>query len=236
MSGTNNLYSLARDKDAKAYRLEFDHSLRKIEFEKNIIWDLFPYKIKNRDLFYQRNHPKQLNPESLRYSDYWDKFEKKCIEGEWINDEGTWVFMMPKLFYYINCVTIIGNVSGDETKRREIQPDLSSLEWILSSYGMLIDGFSGFEDDDEYTCNNLVYTLSKGIDLDEYDVKKLDKGCYNNKGELKVYVDPWEYLTRFYLVDNHRGNLGSALYYNSKQDRWIVTGKLYSCRYDINFC
>ena len=59
------------------------------EGKKFEIVDLFPYKIKNRELFYDRDHP-TLDPSSYAYDTYWDKHEKRVIEGHWVNDEGTW--------------------------------------------------------------------------------------------------------------------------------------------------
>ena len=63
---------------------------------------IFPYQIKDVNLFYHRNHPINLHPKSFQFKKYWDDFTRKCIEGNWVNDKGTWVYMMPKLFFYFN--------------------------------------------------------------------------------------------------------------------------------------
>jgi hypothetical protein len=54
--------------------------------------DLFPYKIKNRELFYDRDHPVNISPESFEYEIYWNSKLKNYLEGRWVDDEGTWVF------------------------------------------------------------------------------------------------------------------------------------------------
>ena len=201
-----------------ARQVEFDHSVREISAGDLKDYDLFLYKMKDRELFYQRDHYKNISPESFTFENYWNDFWKRCLEGEWINDKGTWVYFMPKLFYYVNYVKIIGNEEGDEDSRTEMSPDLSSLEWLQYSYLLLCDGFSGFEEDDIYTCNKLVWRLANGFFINKYQRKKLEN-CYQPNGELKIYVDPWEYLTRFYLVDNPSDKpLGKALYENSREN------------------
>ena len=59
--------------------------------------DIFPYKIKNVNNFYFRDHPINLNPDLPAYKEYWKPQIKDCIVGKWINDNGTWVFMFPAL-------------------------------------------------------------------------------------------------------------------------------------------
>lgn len=198
--------------------------------EDKLVVDLFPYKVKERDRFYHRDHPENVHPESLTYEKYWLDFLKDCIEGKWIEDaDGTWVYMMPKLFFYINYVIIL-----DEDRKR-IQPDLCDLEWIFFTYFLCLDGFSGFEDDDKYTCNTLVYkhTMSKDqtltkeerkkYELNEIEFNNIPKSCFSKKtGELKEYVDPWTYLTRTYLIDDPRGPLGQPLYENQRRNGFIL--------------
>lgn len=198
--------------------------------EDQIVVDLFPYKVKNRNLFYFRDHPKNLHPDSDEYNEYWYNFLENCIEGKWIQDEdGTWVYMTPKLFYYINYVYILNK------KRKRIHPDLCDLEWIYFSYFLGLDGFSGFEDDDKYTCHRLVGRHFQSLDatlspeernrhkLSPIEYEKIPKSCYNKEGELKEYVHPWHYLTRTYLIDDPRDRpLGRALYDNQRRNTIIL--------------
>jgi hypothetical protein len=185
---------------------------RYIEYENgDFAVDLFPYKIKNRENFISRDHPVNLNPNSFRYKQYWEDFLKLCLEGKWVNDEGTWVFMMPKLFFYINYVVL-----SDEERNR-INPRLRDNEWIAFTYFLCSEGFSGFEGDDKYTCNKYVGKLQKGEILQKFEQKALDEDPFvkNEFGEYKEYVDPWTYLTETYLITDKRDRpLGQPIYSN----------------------
>lgn len=192
--------------------------------------DMFPYKVKGRDKFYHRNHPQNLNPDSYKFITYWEDFIKKCVEGLWIKDDnGVWVYMMPKLFYYVNYVRIL------DKDRRKIHPDLCDLEWIYFSYFMCLDGFSGFEEDDTYTCHRLVERVENSLDkrytekeremfaLSPIELTKIPDSCYSKEtGKLKKFIDPWEFLTRTYLIDDPRGKLGQPLYENKRKNGLIL--------------
>lgn len=185
---------------------------RYVEYENgDFAVDLFPYKIKNRDNFIFRDHPVNLNPNSFRFKQYWEDFLKLCLEGKWVNDEGTWVFMMPKLFFYINYVVL-----SDEERNR-INPRLRDNEWIAFTYFLCSEGFSGFEGDDKYTCNKYVGKLQRGELLQKFEQKALDEDKFvkTESGEYKQYVDPWVYLTETYLITDKRDKpLGQPIYSN----------------------
>lgn len=200
--------------------------------EDKLVVDLFPYKVQERNRFYHREHPQGLHPESLAFEKYWMSFLKNCIEGMWVEDaNGTYIYMMPKLFFYINYVEILSE------DRKKIKPDLCDLEWIFFTYFLCIDGFSGFENDNKYTCNWLIYRYNKSQDkklseeerkeyeLNEIEIKSIPESCYV-KGEkvpmFKEFVMPWEYLTRTYLIDDPRGPLGHPLYENQRDNGFIL--------------
>lgn len=109
--------------------------------------------------------------------------------------------------------------------RKKIFPRLRDNEWIFGSYFMLIDGFSGFEDDPDYTCHFLVDAINRGVELDSIQLSRLPESCRKENGELKTFIDPWHYLTRFYLLENPRGPLGRPLYQNDRKNGCII-----SCR------
>jgi hypothetical protein len=192
--------------------------------------DLFPYKIKNRELFYDRNHPINISPESFEYEIYWSSKLKNYLEGRWIDDEGTWVFMPPKLDFYINYVVIV------DEERRKIKPRLRDNEWILGTYDLCSEGFSGFELDEEYTCHDIVarledieYRKKQGekniFELQKWEIDLLD-GSPNVKksdGTYKKYINAWDYLTEHYLLTRKKDHpLGKALYENNKYDEMIL--------------
>jgi len=201
--------------------------------------DLFPYKIKNRELFYDRTHPKNLNPYSNSYSNYWSQFLRKSIEGKWVEDtdkdgNSTWVFMPPKMFFYINYIKI------PDENRRPIKPRLRDNEWIIFTYFFIMDGFSGFEGDEIYTCNNLVKKLEdyeaavddkdkKKLQLEKWEKKWLeeDPTVINKKTKkYKRYVDPWIYLTEHYLINHNRNKpLGLPMYHNNRQNAMLLASR-----------
>lgn len=182
---------------------------------KNETYSMFPYQIKDRELFYEfKKHPQNLHPNSIPYKKYWTKQLKRSVEGYWVNDNGTWVFMMPKLYFYINMSRIIDTDKKNKS-RKKINPRLRDIEWIMFTYLLCCQGFSGFQDDDEYTCNTYVKQLEDGDLLSEYEKSYITDNCYNSKGKLKTYINAWEYLTKHYLVDHPAEKpLGRPLYDN----------------------
>ena len=189
--------------------------------------DLFPYKIKNRELFYDRDHPENIAPESFEYESYWEERLKNYLEGRWVNDEGTWVYMPPKLDFFINYVPIV------DENRRKIMPRLRDNEWIMSYYGLCAEGFSGFELDEEYTCNELVqkweeYQKDNKKELKGYELSQLEASPYvkTKTGEYKKYINAWEYLTEHYLLTHKKDfPLGKAIYENNKYDEMILASR-----------
>jgi hypothetical protein len=192
--------------------------------------DLFPYKIQNRELFYDRNHPVNISPESFEYELYWGERLKNYLEGRWVYDVDTWVFMPPKLDFYINYVIIV------DEDRKKIPPRLRDNEWIMSYYDLCAEGFSGFELDEEYTCHELVGKIEKiqrqkeqgdknPDEIKEFEKKILDSSTtiLREDGTYKKFIPAWEYLTEHYLI-THKAEkpLGSALYENNKSDEMIL--------------
>ena len=192
--------------------------------------DLFPYKIQNRELFYDRNHPIGISPESFEYEFYWGQKLKNYLEGRWVFDVDTWVYMPPKLDFYINYMIIV------DEDRKKIPPRLRDNEWIMSYYDLCAEGFSGFELDEEYTCHELVGKMElierqiqqgdKNPDeIKEFERKILDASTTVKKkdGTYKKYINAWEYLTEHYLIINKSNQaLGKALYENNKSDEMIL--------------
>lgn len=184
--------------------------------------DLFPYKIKDPNNFYFRNHPVGLNPNTFRYKAYWKSFEKHCLEGKWINDNGTWVYLMPKLFFYLNYVLI------SDKDRNTTHPRLMDNVIIMFTYFLCCEGFSGFDGDDEITCNKYVGRLAKGEKLQDFEKEALEKSTGTKKanGEYKRYVEPWEYLTETYLITNKKDKpLGNPIYDNGYYNGMLLCAR-----------
>lgn len=182
---------------------------------------LFPYQIKKIENFYHRNHPKNTHPDSVKFKTYWKDFTKRMIEGVWIDDEGTWVYMMPKLFFYVNYPLIA------DRKRNETQPDLRDNEWILFSYFLCCEGFSGFELDEEYTCHELINRYEQDPEsLNFIEINKIPESAIKPGGGYKKYINAWDYLTRHYLLDHPTNKpLGQPLYQNELYNACILSAR-----------
>lgn len=190
--------------------------------EKNQKVNLFPYQIKQVKNFYYRDHPSDVHPDSVKYKNYWKSFLKYSIEGLWVNDEGVWVYMPPKLFFYVNYL----NITLEKSRKMSF-PDLRDNEWIIFTYLLCVDGFSGFEDDDDYTCNDLIKKYEDDPEsMDVVELGKISSHCRNKNGDFKKYINPWYYLTKYYLLDNPKEKpLGRALYENSFKNGMILTAR-----------
>lgn len=189
--------------------------------KKHVVHSLFPYQIKDINNFYYRNHPVGLHPQSPGFKRYWNPFLKYIIEGRWVDDNGTWVYMMPKLFFYANYAKIANK------DREEIHPDLRDNEWIIFTYMLCVEGFSGFELDEEYTCHVSVkkYEEDKGS-LDAVELSKIPESAKHKNGGYKKYVEAWDYLTTHYLIDHKPDKpLGHALYDNQRYNACIMTAR-----------
>lgn len=191
-----------------------------VEDQQATLVDLAPYRVKNIENFYFRDHPENLNPYTPRYKKYWGDFAVKCVEGAWVNDEGTWYWMPPVAVLLCNYLII------EDEKKNPIKAHFRDLERIQSRYYACCDGFSGFRGDDRYTCNHLVKKHKEGT-LEQVQLKKITKDCYiSGTDQFKEYVDPWTYLMRTYLIDDVRKKpLGVALYDNPIQNRMVMGGR-----------
>ena len=175
--------------------------------------DLFPYKIKSRENFYFRDHIPVKRDNEAEAIEYAQETARRIVEGHWLNDEGTWFWLMPKLYYYVNTGTVL--IENEKKSKFPDFPHLRDNELIFFSYLLCCDSFSGFEDDPDYTCNLGVKLIEEGAELSASEIGGLSKYCLKPNREYKKYIDPWEYITYVYTVGNPRGYpLGRALYEN----------------------
>lgn len=205
--------------------MDFDGPLRPVR--------IFPelYRIKD---FLVKEHP-VYHPDTQAYKKYWEKQERRCIEGMWGRDmkdgQGGYRYMPGCLYYYVNFCEIADEDDKGNTVAN-IRPLLRDVEWMFAYAWTAARGFSGFAEDDEYTCCDLVQKIErKGEEsLSSKDLRKLRKikaNLVKPDGSFKVYKDPVEYL-----YGTHEDRLGLALYDNDAQNLfWLGsrgTGKSYS--------
>jgi len=190
-------------------------------------------KIANRKNFIIKEIP-TLNPASRKYLTYWTEQKKRCVNGFWSIDEAgidvdisqeqpefpqssNWRYMPPVCYFYVNFGTILvkkrGAASGAKIPAR---PNLDDVEWEFNYNWMEARGFSGFEFDEEYSCN--LFLLHDLTD-DELIQRCLDKNgdridyLYSNffkpNGERKKWVATREYIRKLFPK-----NMGRAIYAN----------------------
>lgn len=167
---------------------------------------LFP-KINNLQGIIVKEHP-TLHPDSKAYLDYWRDQKKKCIEGLWYEDlKDQWRYCYGPLYFYANMGTII-RTDHKSKSRKKSRPFIRDVEWIIFTDYIIARGFSGFEDDDEYSSN---YAISYN------DTDNLTPNCYNKSGKLKTFISPLENLHRL-----HSKPLGRPLYENEASNVFVL--------------
>jgi hypothetical protein len=175
--------------------------------------------------FLIKDHP-EYHPATKDYIDYWEEHEKRCIEGLWGVDknkttkEGGWRFCPPQLYYYVN-FCVIEDEDESTNSVEIIIPKLRDIEWIFFTNWLICRGFSGFENDDEYTSSYIIKKLEEGKELNPKDRKKLKSlvHIYKKDGSYKKYIDPREYLYK-----THSKILGVPLYENdAKNMLWLAS-------------
>lgn len=185
-------------------------------------------RINNRKNFLVSDIP-AYHPESLDYFSYWQTQKRRCIEGFWSVDDSTvsinanlpldtevksdmWRWMPGNLYFYVNFGTIMHKPEGSPktAPKKQIRPFLRDVEWEFFYNLAEARGFSGFSDDQEYSCHR---------DLDTTDEEVLDyhPSCYNAKGELKKYMPARQYLRRLFTSP-----MGVALWENQALNLFML--------------
>lgn len=169
----------------------------------------FWIKIKNLKQ-YKTSIP-NFHPKDPKYLEYWKDQKKKLIEGMWgVEGENKFRYCPGILYGYGNFYTI--KETDQKTKGRlDIRPLIRDLEWHRAYNYLEAQGFSGFEEDDEISCDRAL------IDNELFDLIKMSlhrfeeryQNLFNSKGELKKYEPAREYLKRV-----HSKPLGRPLYFN----------------------
>jgi len=148
----------------------------------------------------------EFNPVSQYYErlTWWKEQKRRCIEGYWV--DGKWCPGV--LYFYINFWNI--EVEAREGSLGKVigTPWFRDLEWDKGYVMVEARGFSGFTNDDEYTCN--IAVLKKEELHNDGLLDLYIKNGYVRKQDLsKEYVPAREYLRKI-----HKGNLGKPLFQN----------------------
>lgn len=187
---------------------------------------LFPeiYDLKD---FLQKDHPHH-HPDSFKYIEYWEKQEKLCLEGKWGLDKdeernlGGYRYMPGFLYFYINMWTILHT---ERKQRVRFSPNLRDVEWILSYAWIKARGFSGFENDTEYSSHQaLLSDMSDEEIIREFvadpsnpEMEEMHMKNIFHEGKRKTYIDAFEYLKKTFDKP-----LGRPVYGNTAMNLMIL--------------
>jgi hypothetical protein len=179
---------------------------------------IFPF-IENRGNFLLGEIPNH-HPSSINYLKFWKEQKKRCIEGHWNIDSehstgNVWRWMPGNLYFYVNFGTILHKPEGSArtAAKKRIRPYLRDMEWAFFYNYMEARGFSGFVDDD-------VYTSCKDIELYESGFlvyENIHSSCFNNKGELKEFIDPRDYIRK-----KRDRSYGKPLFFNEANNLILI--------------
>lgn len=92
-------------------------------------------------------------------------------------------------------------------------------------------GFSGFEEDKEWTCNRLIDKIEKGIELtpkDEINLKNAT-GIFKEDGTYKKYIEAREYLNKTFDTP-----LGKPIYGNDLKSVFLLTSRALGKSYIVS--
>lgn len=197
--------------------------------------DIFP-TIYNNSNYRVKNIP-SYHPESMKFLSYWRTHRRRIFEGCWIPDtkeididlteelnyealtkkiKSNWRWIPPALYYYINFGTILHKPADAPrtAPKQKITPYLSDFELAFAYNWAEARGFSGFEDDLEYSCNNDIIEFQAGTILTPH------RTCYDSDNNLKKYVSPRKYLR---LLQSKP--LGRHLYFNEAENLMLLSAR-----------
>lgn len=152
----------------------------------------------------------KINPLSSNYEKFWfHTMKRKQIEGHWVEHNNEWKWLPGAIFQYVNLWTIELKQREGTSKGKVLgKPRLRDLEWIKGYVHAVARGFSGFKDDDVYTCHRILLDPDMETLL-PYLNTKTRSSLYNSKGELKQYKPALEYLYEY-----PKECLGKPLFHN----------------------
>jgi len=176
---------------------------------------VFPV-IKARENFLLKEIPSH-HPSSIKYLKFWKEQKKRCIEGFWAKDKGDneWRYMPPNLYFYVNFGTILHKPEGAArtASKQRIRPYLRDMEWAFFYNFIEARGFSGFKDDEEYSCCRDIKLAEKG----EIKHEAIHKTCFNKKGELKTFIPIRDYVRKLWGKP-----MGLPLYFNEARNMMLL--------------
>lgn len=140
--------------------------------------------IKIEDVSKWKKEIKIIHPEDPEYFAYWYEEKRRIIEGYWDEDFNGYRYMPAKLYFFVNHAALID--FDVHRTMNVIIPELWDLHWMYGYISLQSLGFSGFADDDRYTCDNRIREIKKNHDL-------IPQELLRSNGTFKEYISPLEY-------------------------------------------
>lgn len=201
-------------------------------------------RINNRDNFLIKNFP-VIHPKSIHYKTFWREQKRRVIEGFWSIDDSEvsidvaskvnpseyksdkWRYMPSNLYFYVNIGSIAHRPKGmpKTSPKIIIRPYLRDLEWEFFYNWAECRGFSGFMDDEEYSCNNLLKLeeitdeelMQESFDINGEIVDTIYNNFFNKEGKRKKYIEPKIGLRKLYNKP-----MGLALFNNEAKNLLVL--------------
>lgn len=155
---------------------------------------------------YLTNIPR-YHPDDPRYLMYWKGQKKILIEGMWGQESNGHRYCPGVLYGYGNFYTI-KETDHEKKSRFNMRPSIRDLEWHRAYNFLEAQGFSGFADDDEYSCDEALLDEKVLNFVKQVRPSRYDK-MLKPDGTLKTYITARECLKKL-----HDKPLGLPLYNN----------------------
>jgi hypothetical protein len=154
----------------------------------------------------------------IKYLKYWKEIKRKCIEGQWAEHNGEYKWLPGVQWFYTNFWSIELKKKGSKSNSKVLgKPYLRDIEWIKGYVYSTARGFSGFENDEEFSCHRVLIQEDREFIIDSWkdsdDFKHIVPTLYRSNGELKEYKESLKYLYEY-----KSSNLGKPLYYNEAKN------------------
>jgi hypothetical protein len=164
----------------------------------------------------------RMNPLGVKYKRWWKEEKKKSIEGYWVEHDGLWKYVSGPLYFFVNFWKILLTPKNSKTTNKRLGiPFLRDLEWIKSFVYEEARGFSGFTEDDEFSCHRLLEMIDPNLEPDRFEEFLMEYGnpdlirssLLKRDGTYKKYVPARDYLRLYF-----KKNLGKPQYFNMKSN------------------
>ena len=170
-------------------------------------------KIENLKGILAHFKPMLYHPDDPRWTSSNRVLKKKMIEGIWVEQFGKFRYVTGRIGFF--GVFFRFTDWNKDTKERvyNVQPNVRDLEWHRANYRLEASGFSGWDNDPNYTSDNHIFDIKKNFVAKISPLR--EKHLYKADGTFKEYIPPRENI--FMLHDSNE--LGLPLYYNNAKNQ-----------------